>query len=140
MDKQNQLEYLNTVKEDLNAVGPGFCVLKWYHQEINLAEGMNHSCYHCPQHKIPLKGDLHNTPHKVEQRKIMLEGGKPDECSYCWNIEKIPNLISDRQILHHQFHKNDPNVIASAVSDGLNPVYPRYLEVSFTNKLSLIHI
>ena len=73
MDKQNQLEYLNNVKEDLNAIGPGFCVLKWYHQEINLAEGQNHSCYHCPQHKIPLKGDLHNTPHKVEQRKIMLE-------------------------------------------------------------------
>ena len=137
MDKQNQLEYLNNVKEDLNAIGPGFCVLKWYHQEINLAEGQNHSCYHCPQHKIPLKGDLHNTPHKVEQRKIMLEGGKPDECSYCWDIEKIPGLISDRQILHHQFHKNDPNVIASAVADGLNPVYPRYLEVSFTNKCQM---
>ena len=30
---------------------------------------------------------LHNTRHKKKQRKMMLNGERPDECDYCWKIE-----------------------------------------------------
>jgi len=132
----SDLYYLNKIKEEQDKVGPGFCVLKWYHQEMHLGTGLNHSCYHCPTHKIPENSDLHNTPHKIEQRNIMLQGGKPDECSYCWQVEDL-DLISDRQTLAVQFFKHDPNIIAKATDAGLDNVYPKYLELSFTNKCQM---
>ena len=106
--KSNNLEYLELVKTEQDKIGPGFCVLKWYHQEMHLAEGMNHSCYHCPQHKIPLGSDLHNTPYKIEQRAKMLNGERPEECSYCWSVEDL-GLVSDRQTLAVQFFQNNRN-------------------------------
>ena len=133
---KSDLYYLNKIKEEQDKVGPGFCVLKWYHQEMHLGSGINHSCYHCPTHQIPLNSDLHNTPHKIEQRATMLDGGRPDECSYCWQVEDI-DQISDRQTLAVQFFKHDPNIIAKATSSGLTPVYPKYLELSFTNKCQM---
>ena len=132
----SDLYYLNKIKEEQDKVGPGFCVLKWFHQEMHLGSGLNHSCYHCPTQKIPLDSDLHNTPHKKKQRATMLEGGKPDECSYCWEVEDL-DLISDRQTLAVQFFKHDPNIIAKATEAGLNDVYPKYLELSFTNKCQM---
>ena len=132
----NDLYYLNKIKEEQDKVGPGFCVLKWFHQEMHLGSGLNHSCYHCPTHKIPENSDLHNTPHKKEMRAMMLQGGRPDECSYCWQVEDL-DLISDRQTLAVQFFKHDPNIIAKATEAGLNDVYPKYLELSFTNKCQM---
>ena len=132
----SDLYYLNKIKEEQDKVGPGFCVLKWFHQEMHLGSGLNHSCYHCPTHKIPENSDLHNTPHKKEQRAIMLQGGQPDECSYCWQVEDL-DLISDRQTLAVQFFKHDPNIIAKATEAGLNDVFPKYLELSFTNKCQM---
>ncbi len=134
--KSNNLEYLELVKTEQDKIGPGFCVLKWYHQEMHLAEGMNHSCYHCPQHKIPLGSDLHNTPYKIEQRAKMLNGERPEECSYCWSVEDL-GLVSDRQTLAVQFFQNNRNVVETAVKAGLEYVYPRYLEISFTNKCQM---
>ena len=116
--KSNNLEYLELVKTEQDKIGPGFCVLKWYHQEMHLAEGMNHSCYHCPQHKIPLGSDLHNTPYKIEQRAKMLNGERPEECSYCWSVEDL-GLVSDRQTLAVQFFQNNRNVVETAVKAGL---------------------
>ena len=130
------LYYLNKIKKEQDKVGPGFCVLKWYHQEMHLGSGLNHSCYHCPTHKIPIDSDLHNTPHKVQVRQEMLEGGRPEECSYCWQVEDL-DLISDRQTLAVQFFKHDRNIIAKATDAGLNNVYPKYLELSFTNKCQM---
>jgi len=132
----SDLYYLNKIKEEQDKVGPGFCVLKWFHQEMHLGSGLNHSCYHCPTHKIPENSDLHNTPHKKEMRAMMLQGGRPDECSYCWQVEDL-DLISDRQTLAVQFFKHDPNIIAKATEAGLNDVYPKYLELSFTNKCQM---
>ena len=67
---------------------------------------------------------------------MMLNGGKPDECSYCWQVEDL-DLISDRQTLAVQFFKHDPNIIAKATEAGLNDVFPKYLELSFTNKCQM---
>ena len=130
------LYYLDLIKEEQNKIGQGFFVLNWFDQEIHLAEGMNHSCYHCPQQKIPLDSDLHNTPHKIEQRSQMLNGERPDECSYCWEVEDL-GLVSDRQTLAAQFFQDSKNVVKEAVNIGLDYAYPRYLELSFTNKCQM---
>ena len=136
--KSNNQEYwLNKIKTDLDAIGPGFCILKWHYLELSLAEGLKHSCYHCPQHKIPLKSDLHNTPTTKEVRQQMLDGLKPAEDNYCYDIEKTGNY-SDRQYLAVQFIKEDPNIIAkTAALEPDEEVYPKYLTVSFTNRCQM---
>ena len=136
--KSNNQEYwLNKIKTDLDAIGPGFCILKWHYLELSLAEGLKHSCYHCPQHKIPLKSDLHNTPTTKEVRQQMLDGLKPAEDNYCYDIEKTGNY-SDRQYLAVQFIKEDPNIIAkTAAYEPDEQIYPKYLTVSFTNRCQM---
>ena len=121
----------------MDAIGPGFCILKWHYLELSLAEGLKHSCYHCPQHKIPLKSDLHNTPTTKEVRQQMLDGLKPAEDNYCYDIEKTGNY-SDRQYLAVQFIKEDPNIIAkTAAYEPDEQIYPKYLTVSFTNRCQM---
>jgi len=133
---KNQIEALQLIKTEQDNVGPGFCVLKWYHQEMHLGTGRAHSCYHCPTHQIPLGSDLHNTNHKVEKRAEMLQGNRPSECSYCWDVEDL-GLISDRQTLAVQFFKHNRNIVDEAVDAGTGYVYPKYLEISFTNKCQM---
>ena len=86
-------------------ISPTFCFAKWYHTTIYLQTGMTHSCYHPAPHKIPLEGlaenpsQLHNTPHKKDERKQMLNGEKCVGCQYCWNVEEMgEDYISDRVI------------------------------------------
>ena len=92
-------------KEKLNAVGKGFCLMKWQTETLYLHMGDNHSCYHPRPHKILLSdikrnpSGLHNTAFKKEQRKVMLEGGRPNECQYCWNVEDLEgDHVSDRMV------------------------------------------
>jgi len=69
-----------------NEVGPTFCLAKWHHVTMYLQSGETHSCYHPQPHKIPLSEladnptALHNTQQKKEERKLMLDGGKPTGC------------------------------------------------------------
>ena len=133
---KNQIEALQLIKDEQDNVGPGFCVLKWYHLEMHLGTGESHSCYHCPTQKIPLGADLHNTPQKIEKRAEMLQGNKPSECSYCWEVEDL-GLISDRQTLAVQFFKHNRDIVKEATDAGTGYVYPKYLELSFTNKCQL---
>jgi len=136
------MQNVNIIKQTrdrLNTVGPGMCAMKWLHQTLYLHTGDNHSCYHPRPHRIPLheiKDDpsaLHNTSHKKEQRKQMLEGGRPDECYYCWNIEDLEGEhISDRMIhSSSNFAIREIENLAKLPWDA--PVNPRYLEVSFGN-------
>ena len=133
---KNQIEALQLIKDEQDNVGPGFCVLKWYHLEMHLGTGESHSCYHCPTQKIPLGSDLHNTPQKIEKRAEMLQGNKPSECSYCWEVEDLGE-ISDRQTLAVQFFKHNRDIVKEATDAGLGYVYPKYLEISFTNKCQM---
>ena len=136
------MQNVNIIKQTrdrLNTVGPGMCAMKWLHQTLYLHTGDNHSCYHPRPHRIPLheiKDDpsaLHNTSHKKEQRKQMLEGKRPDECYYCWNIEDLEGEhISDRMIhSSSNFAIREIENLAKLPWDA--PVNPRYLEVSFGN-------
>jgi organic radical activating enzyme len=113
--------------------------MKWLHQTLYLHTGDNHSCYHPRPHHIPLEeiaidaSALHNTKWKKQQRKTMLEGGRPSECYYCWNIEDLPGEhISDRMI-HSSSDFSEPLIEKLAELPWDAPINPRYLEVSFGN-------
>ena len=126
------------VKKKLDGVGCGFCLAKWTQVTMHLGTGMTHSCHHPSPHKIPLKEirrnpkALHNTKFKKLKRKEMLEGKRPSECNYCWNVEDSSNSFSDRV-----FKSTEPWSIGdfdkiknSFWRDDFNP---RYVEVSFSN-------
>jgi len=44
-------------KEQLDAISPTMCYAKWTQVSMHLTNGMTHSCYHPPTHKI----DLHKS-------------------------------------------------------------------------------
>lgn len=126
------------VKEKLDKVGSGMCLAKWTQGTTHLGTGMTHSCHHPSPHKIPLKelkrnpSALHNTSFKKQKRKEMLEGGRPQECNYCWNVEDNSNSFSDRV-----FKSSEPWSIDQydeIVNGHWRKDYnPRYLEISFSN-------
>ena len=112
---------------------------KWQQVTIHLESGHTHSCHHPRTHKIPLEelennpSALHNTNYKKQQRKAMLDGIRPKECRYCWNIEDLPGTnLSDR-------HMKSSESWASPYFDQIKSlpwdadVFPSYVEVSFSN-------
>ena len=126
------------VKDKLDGVGCGFCLAKWTQVTMHLSMGMTHSCHHPAPHKIPQReirrnpSALHNTRFKKIKRKEMLEGKKPDECNYCWNVEDNSDSFSDRV-----FKSQEPWSINSfdeiSKSHWKKDFNPRYVEVSFSN-------
>jgi len=126
------------VKKKLDGVGCGFCLAKWTQVTIHLGTGMTHSCHHPSPHKIPLAelkrnpSALHNTKHKKARRKEMLEGERPSECNYCWNVEDNSTSFSDRVFKSTEpWSINDFDKIKDSYwRDDFNP---RYVEVSFGN-------
>lgn len=135
----HRVQHIKNVRDRLNKIGPGFCAMKWLHQTLYLHTGDNHSCYHPRPHHIGLDeiaidaSALHNTSWKKQQRKTMLEGGRPEECYYCWNIEDLPgDHISDRMI-HSSSDFSEPLIEKLAELPWDAPINPRYLEVSFGN-------
>jgi len=126
------------VKKQLDAKGCGFCLAKWTQVTMHLGTGLTHSCHHPVQHKIPLKeiqrnpSALHNTLFKKRRRKEMLDGKRPAECDYCWNVEDNSNSFSDRV-----FKSSEPwslDQMDTIKNSSWNADYnPRYVEVSFSN-------
>lgn len=130
-------DYVNTYNK-LNEVGKGFCLAKWTQVTIHLQMGQTHSCHHPNTHKIPIKElsrnptALHNTKYKKKLRKEMLNGFRPYECKYCWNIEDTSDRFSDRI-----FKSSEPwsaphydDILEGGYRKNFNP---RYVEVSFSN-------
>ena len=130
------------VRKELNKTGCGMCLAKWTQVTLHLATGMTHSCHHPVPHKIPLAelkrnpSALHNTRYKKEKRKEMLEGKRPSECNYCWNVEDNSNSFSDRTFKSAEPWSLDQmeKIKASNWRDNYNP---RYVEVSFSNTCNL---
>ena len=124
------------VKKQLDSVSPTFCLAKWYNVSIHIPTGQTHSCYHPRSHKIPLEevvidvSALHNTKYKKEQRKLMLEGKRPSECEFCWQIEDSGNNLSDRAYRSKDIYEK--GIVQEALVLGAegNP-NPRYVEVNF---------
>ena len=125
-------------KQKLNSVGCGMCLAKWTQVTMHLQTGFNHSCHHPSVHKIPVKEvernpkALHNTIFKKYKRKEMLEGGRPSECDYCWNIEDNSNAYSDR-VYKSSEPWSKPHFDEIVSSDWKKDFNPRYVEVSFSN-------
>jgi hypothetical protein len=115
-----------------------FCSAKWLMATMHFGMGENHSCYHPPIHRWNLEDVnrdprmLHNTEHKVDQRRLMMNGEKPKECYYCFDMEAInPNVISDRKRF-----TNEPYAIErrqEILDAPFKPINPSYLELSFAN-------
>ena len=87
----------------IDKVSNSFCLAKWLQVTLHLQNGRTHSCHHPKTHHVPIEelrdnpSALHNTKFKKEQRKMMLEGERPAECQYCWNVEDLPGShLSDR--------------------------------------------
>ena len=130
----------STVLNKLNSVSPSFCLAKWTGVTLHLESGTTHSCHHPPVHKIPIEeikenpSAIHNTQHKIQQRKKMIEGERPEECDYCWKIEDLKtNEISDR-LIKSGAEWSLPH-IEEILFNPYNEKYkPKYLEVSFSTK------
>jgi organic radical activating enzyme len=125
-------------KTNLDPISKSFCAAKWKQVTIHLQNGHTHSCHHPRTHKIPIEeifqnpGALHNTNHKKEQRKLMLNGQRPAECGYCWTVEDTSNSISDRTYKSNEpwASKYIPDIVKKPWDDD---VAPSYVEVSFGN-------
>lgn len=125
------------MKQRLNKVGPGFCLAKWTQLTLNLQNGTAHSCHHPPVHQVPVDeikldpSSLHNSIFKKQQRKMMLEGGRPKECDYCWRVEDAdPNALSDRH-LKSSFSWSNEHFDKIKNNPWNANFQPSYVEVSF---------
>ena len=126
------LDDAERAKVALDKVSPTMCLAKWKQVSFHLPSGLNNSCYHPPLHKIDVNeiktnpSALHNTEQKKRQRQMMMEGKRPPECSYCWNIEDTGNM-SDRHYRSGEpwaLDKYDEIVSAGAEGD----VIPSYVK------------
>ena len=131
---------LEKTKERLNTVSPSFCLAKWQQVTLHLQNGHTHSCHHPQTHKIPLEevekdpSALHNTLYKKQQRKMMLEGDRPDECGYCWTVEDTQgDHYSDRVKKSSNSTWAEPFFDKVATSKWDKSVNPAQIEVSFGN-------
>ena len=130
--RQKRIDFKEKI---LDSISPSYCAAKWSQVTIHLGSGHTHSCHHPRTHLIPLEeikrspSALHNTSFKIEQRLDMLNGKRPTECEYCWQVEDRGDVLSDRVLKSYEPWSKD------RISDlqGLNHVNPSYLEISFSN-------
>jgi MoaA/NifB/PqqE/SkfB family radical SAM enzyme len=126
------------VRDKLNSVGQGFCLAKWTQVTMHLQLGHTHSCHHPRTHMIPTKeiarnpSALHNTQYKKRRRKEMLEGQRPTECDYCWNVEDNSNRFSDRTFKSTESWSL-PFYDEIKTLDWRQDYNPKYVEVAFSN-------
>lgn len=125
-------------KKKLDSKGCGMCLAKWTQTTIHLQLGHTHSCHHPRTHKISEKeiarnpSALHNTRYKKKRRKEMLEGKRPTECDYCWNVEDNSDRYSDR-IFKSAETWSLPHMDKIMESDWRDDFNPTYVEVAFSN-------
>ena len=126
------------VRDELNNTGCGMCLAKWTQVTLHLQLGHTHSCHHPATHPISAKeiarnpSALHNTRYKKLRRKEMLEGQRPKECDYCWNVEDSSDRFSDRTFKSGESW-SWPFKDEIKALDWREDYNPRYVEVSFSN-------
>jgi organic radical activating enzyme len=138
----NKSVFMGSAEQMKEQLGPALCLAKWKQVSLHLPTGLNNSCYHPPLHAIdPVAiqtnpAALHNTEHKKQQRKIMLKQERPQECSYCWNMEDQGKL-SDR---HYRSGEPWAAVDFEKIKNGSgaeDDVVPTYVEVNFNHACNL---
>jgi organic radical activating enzyme len=140
--ESNKSTFMASAEYMKDNLGPALCLAKWKQVSLHLPTGLNNSCYHPPLHPIDatkLKdnpGALHNTDHKKAQRVIMLKNERPEECSYCWNIEAHGQLSDRHYRSGEPWAAMDYDAIKN--STGLeDDVVPSYVEVNFNHACNL---
>jgi organic radical activating enzyme len=139
--KSKFLNDAETIKQRLDLVSPSMCLAKWKQVSLHLATGLNNSCYHPPLHEIRLEdikrgpSGLHNTEYKKEQRKLMLDGVRPAECSYCWTMEDNGKLSDRHYRSGESWAEKDFGKIVS--SEWNDDIIPSYVEVNFNHACNL---
>jgi hypothetical protein len=134
-------KFLSSAEQMKDQLGPALCLAKWKQVSLHLPTGLNNSCYHPPLHEIPadlLKQNpsaLHNTPHKKEQRRIMLRQERPQECGYCWVMEDNGKLSDRHYRSGEPWAAKDFDVVVN--STGEEDVLPSYVEVNFNHACNL---
>jgi organic radical activating enzyme len=108
------------------------CQLKWTWSTIRLYDGGTSSCHRVDHDFINAEtfSSFHNTPKKLADRKLMLNGQWPlGGCEYCKNIEDVGGA-SDRI-----FHLSIPNLVPPELDENISSleVTPRIVEVYFDN-------
>ena len=137
----NKSVFLVGAENMKDLLGPSLCLAKWKQVSLHLPTGLNNSCYHPPLHPIPEErllvnpSSLHNTPHKKEQRKIMLQQERPSECSYCWTQEDLGNLSDRHYRSGEPWAAKDFHTILESTGD--EDVIPSYVEVNFNHACNL---
>lgn len=141
MEDDNINQKFSKVKDELDQVSSTFCVAKWKQVTVHLDTGRTHSCHHPGTHKIPLEEikinstALHNTIFKKQQRKLMLEGSRPQECDYCWRVEDS-SLNSDVKVFSDRIAKSSDSWAREFIKEiSITPwdhdVNPSSMEVNF---------
>ena len=134
-------KFLSSAEQMKDQLGPALCLAKWKQVSLHLPTGLNNSCYHPPLHEIPadlLKQNpsaLHNTPHKKEQRRIMLRQERPQECGYCWVMEDNGKLSDRHYRSGEPWAAKDFDVVVNSTGD--EDVLPSYVEVNFNHACNL---
>jgi organic radical activating enzyme len=141
MSNTSKSSFLKSAEQMQKHLGEGLCLAKWKQVSLHLPTGLNNSCYHPPLHEIPTDllatnpSTLHNTPHKKQQRKIMLQHERPIECSYCWAMEDNGKLSDRHYRSGESWAAKDFDIIVN--SNGEEDVVPSYVEVNFNHACNL---
>jgi organic radical activating enzyme len=141
VNKDFKSKFLGDAEFMKTNLGPSMCLAKWKQVSLHLPTGLNNSCYHPPLHQIDASlltdnpSALHNTPHKKEQRKIMLKQERPAECSYCWAMEDNGKLSDRHYRSGEPWAAKDFDSILNSTGD--EDVTPSYVEVNFNHVCNL---
>jgi len=137
VSKSQYKSQADKAKEELDKISPTMCLAKWNQVSLHLPTGLTNSCYHPPLHEIDADeiktnpAALHNTEKKIQERKMMWKGERPEGCSYCWKIEDT-GQTSDRH-----YRSGEPWAMKDHQAITDNPFSrihnPRYVEVNFNN-------
>lgn len=142
VNKSQFLRDAESIKVKLDTVSPSLCLAKWKQVSLHLATGLNNSCYHPPLHRISIEeiqhrpGALHNTAHKKQQRALMLQGQRPAECQYCWNMEDLGEMSDRHYRSGEPWAAIDFDRIAQSTG-AEDDVVPSYVEVNFNHACNL---
>lgn len=120
----------------LNTISKSFCAAKWYNASLHLGHGFTNSCHLPLPHPVDLEeikknpSALHNTKLKKEARKMMLNGIRPAECSYCWKVEDMgKDAIADRVYKSRIYSDKDIEKIKATPWD--QDIMLKTVEISF---------
>ena len=118
------------------------CPLKWSWSTLWLTSGTTNSCHRCLH--VPLDknnfDNFHNLPHKIKERKIMLDGKWPTKenggSGHCLHCKTVEDANGDSDRMHH---KTIPNLYPEELDKDQSAVEvtPKILEVFMNSKCNL---